>query len=155
MAQIQSREIVVFVSQKYLREFLLCLSGLRTRHHLCEDVGSIPGLAQWVKDPALPQALVQVTDAARLWLRHRPQLQLQLDSQYGNHHMPCRCNPKKKKERHAQVMGLQDMHVSELIYNKLFSKIVPPACTGSAVFEVSLCSPLPPTLGTMRCFNLS
>ena len=37
-----------------LRMFLrsLWFSGLRTWHHLCEDVGSIPGLTQWVKDLA-------------------------------------------------------------------------------------------------------
>ena len=31
-------------------EFLLCLSKLGTPCFLCEGVGSIPGLTQWVKD---------------------------------------------------------------------------------------------------------
>ena len=39
-------------------------------------VGLIPGLAQWVRDPGLPRAVVWVADMARipalLWLWHRP-----------------------------------------------------------------------------------
>ena len=37
-------------------EFPLWLSGLRTPCNLCEDVGSIPGLAQWVKDLGIATA---------------------------------------------------------------------------------------------------
>ena len=29
--------------------------GLRTRHSVCEDVGFIPGLTEWVRDLVLPQ----------------------------------------------------------------------------------------------------
>ena len=32
-----------------------------------EDVGSIPGLTQWVKDLVLPGAVVQVTDVTKIW----------------------------------------------------------------------------------------
>ena len=56
-----------------------------------EVVDSIPCLDQWVKDPMLPQAAVQVTDVA--WILHSygcstgQQLQLQFDPYPGNFHM--------------------------------------------------------------------
>ena len=42
------------------------LSRLRTQHNVCEDAGSIPGLAQWLKDLIVPQATVLVADAAQI-----------------------------------------------------------------------------------------
>ena len=43
-------------------EFPLWFSMLRTLCSLCEDVGLIPGFAQWVRDLALPRIVVKVAD---------------------------------------------------------------------------------------------
>ena len=68
-----------------------------------EDPASIPGLPQWVKDLALPRAVVKFADPARIlccwgcgvgW-----QLQLQFDPYHGNLHMLWEQFLKKKKAK--------------------------------------------------------
>ena len=54
MREQPSSDDLLVSSKPVVLEFPLLLSGLRTQHSVCEDAGSIPGLAQWVKDPALP-----------------------------------------------------------------------------------------------------
>ena len=46
--------LIYFSTYWFPLEFPLWLSGLRTQHSVREDVGSIPGLTQWVKDRAFP-----------------------------------------------------------------------------------------------------
>ena len=55
---INKMAIRTYISKITPEEFPLWLSGLKTPRSVRKDAGSIPGLAQWIKDPVLPQAVV-------------------------------------------------------------------------------------------------
>ena len=57
-----AQKLVMCVIEKQWWEFLSWLSRLKPQ----EDVGSIPGLIQWVKDSVLLQAVVSVGDVAQI-----------------------------------------------------------------------------------------
>ena len=60
--------LTIYYALVKLLFFPLWFIRLRAQHSLCENTGSIPGLAQWVTDQVLPQAAAKVANVAQMVL---------------------------------------------------------------------------------------
>ena len=74
-----------------------------------EDAGSIPGLTLWVKDLALPQAAVKITDTARIPCCHGCGVgwQLSSDSTPGMGTSICGGSVLKEEKKNNKKASLQ------------------------------------------------
>ena len=90
-----------FLLKAIYLEFSLCLSGLRAWHSSYVDVGSIPGFAQWIKDPALVWLWCRPAAAA---LIHPPSLGTSTCHE---------CGPEKQKWNQTDSMGLTENNTTE------------------------------------------
>ena len=52
--KLQGSTVLTIPSQTHVLEFLVVAQWVKNPNSILEDVGSIPGPAQWVKDPVLP-----------------------------------------------------------------------------------------------------
>ena len=92
----QSLGVSICSTKKFIVSFFKIPSSIY------EDMGSIPGLSQWVKDPVLPWAVVYIADSAQIphccACRVGRWLQLQFDPSLGIS-IYCGCGPKKTKNK--------------------------------------------------------
>ena len=110
-------------------EFPLWLSRLRTRQSVLEDVGLIPGLAQRVKDPALPVSCGVghrcSSDQASLWLMvQASSCSSNLTLSLGTS-LHCRCGPKKKKRKERKKLLAYTVERCSCFPSKLGDMAVP------------------------------
>ena len=88
------------------KDFLLWLSWLRTKHCLCEDTGSIPGLAPWVKNPVAESYGIDRRCSLDLWLWHKPAAADPIQPLAWELLYASRCSIKKKKKSQTKEYTL-------------------------------------------------